>query len=141
MNRFRYAILSLLFVLAAYPGAGAESEGLDALTDALLRRDPAAAKPHFEFPVARPGPVPALTEENFAELFPVVFDEEFHAVFAPAAHALGTHLWTEYPGAGTGAPPGLWCGIGGRVRRISYIPAAQRAAAASYGRAFWVRGT
>ncbi len=126
------AFLPLLAAAAALaadpaPPDAPEPYDLNQLTDALLRRDPAAAAPHFDFPVTVHGSGPDLTEENFEELFPVVFDDSFHAVFDPAARALGTNLWTEYP-KGTGAPPGLWCTGGSRVSRVTFVSDSRRAA-------------
>ena len=99
--------------------AVAANRNLAGLTTALLARDASAAKPFFAFPVARPGLLPDIGEEEFESYFPVLFDDGFFAAFEPEAREKGTNLWEQIGWHGFFAP-GLQSADARLVTDVSY---------------------
>lgn len=108
--------------------AEAANRNLAGLTQALLARDAAAAKPFFEFPIDRPGLLDDVPEENFEAYFPTLFDEGFFAEYEPKAREKGTNLWEGVGWRGFLVADGsMWSHDAKKVTAINYLSKAEEA--------------
>ena len=115
--------------------AAAANRNLAGLTQALLARDAAAAKPFVAFPIERPGLLRAVAEKDFEAYFPTLFDEGFFAKFKPAVRVKGTNLWQEAGWRGFFVADGLmWSSDAKRVTAVNYMSKAEEAGIAALER-------
>ena len=112
----------------------AANRNLAQLTQALLARDAAAAKPFFRFPIKRPSLLDDVAEENFEAYFPTLFDEGFFAKFEPEAREKGTNLWKGVGWRGFMVANGLmWSDDAQHVTTVNYVTKAEMARLAALG--------